>query len=153
METTKDKVLQIASEIFGVDKSVLTEETNINTLSILCRFLIKTSQNERQGLIVSKDGLDSDILEVNGKYKDRKLELDISTLFVGSDTVEYFDEKGRDGFWEYQIIPVPFIMEIENKFEIDVKDEEAGKFETLGDVIHSIEKSLERKQRNKKNGV
>ena len=139
METIKDKVLQIASEVFCVEKSVLTEDTNINTLSVLSAFLSEKSQNERQGLIVSKDGLESDILEVNGKYKDRKLELDISTLFVGSNIVKYFDVKGRDGFWEYQIIPVPFVMEIEDTLEIDIKDDEADRFETLGDVISLIE--------------
>ena len=138
METIKDKVLQIASKIFDVDKSALTEETNINTLSILSVFLSKKSQNERQVLIVSKEGLRSDILEGNGKYKNRKLELDISTLFVGSDTINYFDRRGRDGFWEYQIVPVLFVMELEDILDLDIKDEDAGKFETLGDVISLI---------------
>lgn len=138
METIKEKVLQLASKIFDVDTSVLTEETNINTLSILSVFLSKKSQNKRQGIIISKEGLKSDILEVNGKYKNRKLELDISTLFVDSDTVNYFDSRGRDGFWEYQIIPVLFVMELEDILDLDINDEEAGKFETLGDVISLI---------------
>lgn len=138
MEIVKEKVLQTASKIFDVDKSVLTEETNINTLSILSVFLSKKSQNERQGVIISKEGLRSDILQVNGECKNRKLELDISTLFVGSDTIKYSDRRGRDGFWEYQIIPVLYVMELEDILDIDIKDEEAGRFETLGDVISLI---------------
>lgn len=138
MEAIKEKVLQIASKIFDVDTSVLTEETNINTLSILSVFLSKKSQNERQGIIISEEGLKSDILEVNGKYKNRKLELDISTLFVDSDTVKYNDKLGRDGFCEYHFIPVLFVMELEDILDIDIKDQEAGRFETLGDVISLI---------------
>ena len=138
METIKDKVLQIASKIFSVDKSTLTEETNLQTLSILSVFLSRNSQNERQSLIVSKEGLKMDILEVNGKYKGRKLELDISALFVGSDTIEYYDKFGSDGFCEYHFIPVLFVMELEDTLNIDIKDEEAGRFETLGDVISLI---------------
>lgn len=138
METIKDKVLQIASKIFNVDKSVLTEETNIDTLSILSVFLSKKSQNERQGLIVSKEGLKSDVLEVSRKSKGRKLELDISTLFVGSNTIKYHDELGSDGFCEFQLIPVLFILELEDTLETEIKDEDAGRFETIGDVIMSI---------------
>lgn len=138
METIKEKVLQIASKIFNVDKSVLTEETNIDTLSILSVFLSKKSQNERQGLIVSKEGLKSDILEVNKRFKDRKSELDISTLFLGSDTIKYHDELGSDGFYEFQLIPVLFILELEDTLETEIKDEDAGRFETIGDVIMSI---------------
>ena len=139
METLKDRVLQLASKVFNVDKSVLTEETNIDTLSILSVFLSKKSQNERQGLIVSKEGLKLDILEVSGKYKGRKLELDVSALFVGSDTIEYFDKFGSDGFCEYHFIPVLFVMELEDAIEIEIKDEEAGRFETLGDIINLLE--------------
>ena len=139
METLKDRVLQLASKVFNVDKSVLTEETNIDTLSILSVFLSKKSQNERQGLIVSKEGLKLDILEVSGKYKGRKLELDISALFVGSDTIEYFDKFGSDGFCEYHFIPVLFVMELEDAIEIEIKDEEAGRFETLGEIINLLE--------------
>ena len=138
METIKDKVLQIASEIFYVDKSALTEETNLRTLSILRVFLSEKSQNERQGLIVSKEALKSDVLEVSRKSKGRKLELDISTLFVGSDTIKHHDNLGGDGFFEFHLVPVLFVLELESTLKVEIKDEEAGRFETLGDVIISI---------------
>lgn len=138
METVKDKVLQIASEIFYVDKSALTEETNLQTLSVLRVFLGQKSHNEPQDLIVSKEGLKVDILEVNRKSKGRKLELDISTLFVGCNTIKYHDELGSDGFCEFHLIPVLFVLELESTLKVEIKDEEAGRFETLGDVIISI---------------
>lgn len=152
METIKEKVLQIASKIFNVDKSVLTEETNLHTLSILSLFLIDhNNYGKNKNLVVSKEGIKSNITqqletikEMLGK-EDRRVRLDISELFEGNEVVFYHDKLRSDIQYDFTLRTRLFIDDIQNTFEVELLGQNYGRYLTLGDILHSLEKSLENK--------
>lgn len=63
METIREDFFHVTAEFHDVDRSVLTEETNLDTLSILSIYLNEKSENERQDLVVSKEGIKTDFTQ------------------------------------------------------------------------------------------
>lgn len=193
METIREDFFHVTAEFHDVDRSVLTEETNLDTLSILSIYLSEKSQNERQALVVSKEGIKTDFtqeiesimemyeahgedLKVNIKdiifrepgkeYKRGKNESIFVAFFIDDLFVEghcddgewYNDElhfrwnssgllDGRG--YHFGFRTRIFIDDIQDTFEVELLEQDYNRFKTLGDVLHSLEKSLERKQKNK----
>lgn len=193
METIREDFFLETEAFTGVDRSLLTEETNLDTLSIVSLYLSEKSQNERQALVVSKEGITTDFTQelesimamyeghgVDLKFnikdiiyrepgnEDKRLNmenipvcLDISDLFAEnkSEYGEWYDDElhfrwnssglldGRG--YHFGFRTRIFIDDIQDTFEVELLEQDYNRFKTLGDVLHSLEKSLERKQRNK----
>ena len=189
MDTIREDFYHVTAEFHKVDRSALTEETNLDTLSILSIYLNEKSENERQDLVVSKEGIKTDFTQViesvmemyEGYYEDKRanikdiiyrepgkedkrlnmenipVHLDISDLFMKnkSEYGEWYDDElhfrwsslglleGRD--YNFGFRTRFYIDDIQDTFEVELLEQDYNRFKTLGDVLHSLEKSIERK--------
>lgn len=190
MDTIREDFYHVTAEFHNVDRSVLTEETNLDTLSILSIYLNEKSENERQDLVVSKEGIKTDFTQeiesimemyeghgVDLKFnikdviyrepgkEDKRLNmenipvcLDISDLFAEnkSEYGEWYDDElhfrwnssglldGRG--YHFGFRTRIFIDDIQDTFEVELLEQDYNRFKTLGDVLNSLEKSLEKKR-------
>ena len=69
---------------------------------------------------------------------------DISFLFKRKEnkSVIYKDLRGRDGFYDFEILEVLLILEIESKFDIQIPDEDWGNILTVDQALNSIEEAI-----------
>lgn len=152
METIREDFFLETEAFTGVDRSLLTEETNLSTLSILSLFLINDyNYAKHKNLIVSKEGIKMDMTQQLDTIKvmlgkvDRSIRLDISQLFEGNEVVFYHDKLKSDAHYNFTRWTLDLIEDIEIAFEIEsIYDKKNGydKFLTLGDVLSSLENSL-----------
>lgn len=151
METIREDFFQETSAFTAVDKSALTEETNLFSLSVLSLFLINDEDYEKHKNLVSIDGIKTDLIEQLDTVKvmlgkeDRSIRLNISHLFVGDEVIFYHDGLRRDCQYNFTQWAFDLIQNIEITFEVELLKNYNDRFNTLGDILYSLEKSLEEK--------
>ncbi len=139
----RDKLINLLSEILSIDKIFIFEDTNLRLLCVLSCYLEGLNDVDIKKVKINVDGLKKNGLQ-NTKYKSRFAFTDISFLFKSKENkrVIYKDLRGRDGFYNFEILEVLLILEIESKFDIQILDEDWGNILTVGQALNSVEESI-----------
>ncbi len=138
----RDKLINLISNILSIDKTLISEDSNLETLYVLSNYLGGLPEVEKKTVKINRESLKRTIPE-NIEYKGGSVYIDISSLFESdsNNKVIYKDNIGRDGFYLFQILQVLLILEIENKFDIQIPDAQAGNLATVGQAISYIKNS------------
>jgi acyl carrier protein len=138
----RDKLINLISNILSIDKTLISEDSNLETLYVLSNYLGGLPEVEKKTVKINSESLKRTIPE-NIEYKGGSVYIDISSLFESdsNNKVIYKDNIGRDGFYLFQILQVLLILEIENKFDIQIPDAQAGNLATVGQAISYIKNS------------
>ena len=138
----RDKLINLISETLSIDKTFIFEDTNLRLLYVLSNHLEGLDDVDIKKVKINGEGLKKKTLE-NITYKKNYLFTDISFLFESNEkkSVIYKDQRGRDSFYNFQILEVLLILEIENKFDIQFPDHQAENIATVGQVISYIKNS------------
>ena len=138
----RDKLINLISEILSIDKTFIFEDTNLRLLCVLSNQLEGLDDVEIKKVKINGEGLKKKTLE-NITYKNNCLFTDISFLFESNEkkSVIYKDRRGRDSFYNFQILEVLLILEIENKFDIQIPDHQAENITTVDQVLSYIKNS------------
>jgi acyl carrier protein len=138
----RDKLINLISNILSINKTLISEDSNLETLYILSNYLEGLTEVEKKNVKINRESLKRTIPE-NIEYKGGSVYMDISSLFESdsNNKVIYKDNKGRDSFYNFQILEVLLILEIENKFDIQIPDHLAENITTVGQVISYIKNS------------
>ena len=136
----RDRLINLFSDTLLIDKTYIFDDSNLRTLCVLSNYLEGLDKVDKKKVIVSKDGLKRHALE-NIEYKGTYVYADISFLFEnnGNKSVIYKDWTGRDGFYNFEMLELLLILEIENNFNIQIPDDQACSFETVGQALSYIE--------------
>lgn len=139
----RDKLISLISDTLSIDKTFIFEEANLRLLCILSNHLEGLDDVAKNKVKINRDGLKESTLE-NIEYKDRTLLIDIKSLFekYENKNVIYNDCKGRDGFYNFQILEVLLILEIEREFDIQIPDEEVSNILIVGQALSYIAESI-----------
>ena len=134
----KDELINLLSEVLTVDKQYIFEEANLSLLCILSNYLCSLDDNKKKKIKIKKEQLKTNTLE--GTYRDKHIFADISFLFENNDNkmVIFKDRRGRDGFYNFQILEVLLILEIESNFDIQIPDDQLENITTVGQAISYI---------------
>ena len=138
----RDKLINLISETLSIDKTFIFEDTNLRLLCVLSNQLEGLDDVEIKKVKINGEGLKKKTLE-NITYKKNYLFTDISFLFESNEkkSVIYKDQRGRDSFYNFQILEVLLILEIENKFDIQIPDDQVENIATVGQVLSYIKNS------------
>lgn len=137
------KLINLISDTLSIDKVFIIEDANLRLLCILSNHLKRLDDLEIKKVNINVDGLKKNTLE-NVTYKGNYLFADISFLFKRKEnkSVIYKDLRGRDGFYDFEILEVLLILEIESKFDIQIPDEDWGNILTVDQALNSIEEAI-----------
>lgn len=139
----RDKLINLISDILSIDKTLIFEEANLRLLCILSSYLDGLDKIEKKKVVVNKDGLKKNTLQ-NIKYKDNYLFADISFLFERKENENIIHKapRGWDGFYNFEILEVLLILEIESKFDIQIPDEDVANILTVGQTLSYVEEAI-----------
>lgn len=138
----RDKLINLISETLSIDKTFICEDTNLRLLCVLSNHQERLDYVDIKKLKINGEGLKKKTLE-NITYNNNYLFTDISFLFESNEkkSVIYKDRRGSDSFYNFQILEVLLILEIENKFDIQIPDHQAENIATVGQAISYIKNS------------
>ncbi|MCK0179120.1 hypothetical protein MWU50_07450 [Flavobacteriaceae bacterium S0862] len=139
----KDKLINLISETLSIDKTLVFEDANLRSLCLLSNYLEGLDKVDKKKIKINKDSLKKNVFE-NVTYKGNYLFADISFLFERKEnkSVIYKDLRGRDGFYNFEILEVLLILEIESKFDIQIPDEDWDNILTVDQALNSIEEAI-----------
>jgi acyl carrier protein len=137
----RDKLINLISNEFSIDKTVICEESNLNKLFLLSDYLEELGQyDENRKLTVKKEGLINNTFPET-EDKDDKVLIDITPFFQNTNnkSIIHKDWRGHDSFFKFQLGRILLVLLIEKKFNIQISDDDADNFETVGQIISCIE--------------
>lgn len=140
-EDVKSKLISVISEVLCLDKKLLIDEAEIESLCILSDFLTNCDDKIKSDFQLKLDRLTSN--DISDIYINQmQSNFNIETLFHEPEKNNYTMIKGEDGLFNHQILSVLIVLEIENEFNIAIHDDEAYEIKTIGDIQKTVIKKV-----------
>ena len=143
----RNKLIDVISDELSIDENIIFEDANLNLLCILSDYL--NGPNEIENKKINRDALNNHTPLEYTKDKGR-MSLDITFLFENRNhkRIIYNYKRGRDGFSEYEMIQLLLMFAIEDKFKIQIHDDQIASFYTVGHILSYIKANCEESRVN-----
>jgi len=135
----RKNLIEFVSSKLSIDKKYINDDTKIDLLCILSDYMNSLDDEQKNDLIISKEGLKSES-SLFIQQENEKVFIEINFLFKnkGNESVKLYEEIGRDGFLNHHIERVILALDIEQEFEVQINDEDWEKMTNIGDIIKAI---------------
>tara|TARA_B110000914_G_C15274614_1_gene359188 strand:- start:209 stop:628 length:420 start_codon:yes stop_codon:yes gene_type:complete len=137
----RNKLIDVISDELSIDKNIIFEDANLSLLCILSHFLKEDNENKK--IKINRIALSNHTPLEYTKDKGG-VSLDLTFLFENCDhkRIKYNYKRGRDGFSEYDMIQLLLMFAIEDKFKIQIHDDQIASFYTVGHILSYIKDNL-----------